>query len=204
MTTPRDGDKSSAAKAAEARSTEARASRAQAARDNNTDATTETFDGTPAEASRQYLHAPVDVAPIGFVMGDEVMDAWAAQIKADDRFASPLARDPGDPAPGPLPELLVQYGPGQNDYISAVVDGGQVIVQNGADPTGKAWKYPEADFRRFAAAVRGEPIQVDARASGPTQYEEAAEYQKRTNESIAADREAADRAAQRAKERESR
>lgn len=195
MTTPRDGD---------SKSTATKASAAQAARDKNTDApTTETFDGTAAEASRKYLHSPTDVSPVGFVFGDKVMDAWAAQIKADPRFASPLERDPGD-VPGPLPELLVQYGPGPNDYISAVVDAGQVIVQNGADPSGKAWKYSEADFRRFAAAVRGEPIPVDAAASGPTMFEEAVEYQRRTNESIQADRDAADRAAQRAKEREGR
>jgi hypothetical protein len=196
MTTTSDGDKKSTA-------TATRATAAQAARDNNPDGgKTETFDGTPAEASRQYLHNPTDVAPIGFVFGDDVMDAWAAQIKADDRFASPLTRDPGDTAgdtvPGPLPELLVQYGPGPNDYISAVVDGGQVIVQNGADPTGKAWKYSERDFRRFAAAVRGEPIPLDPRDTGPTQYEEAVEYQRRTNEALAADRDANQRARERA------
>lgn len=180
---------------------------AQKARDNsNTDAQadTETFDGTPTEASRAYLHAPTDVAPIWFVLGDDVMDAWVAQVKTDDRYA---VADPANPTDErratnssgatPPPALIVQYGPGQNDYISTVFDAGQVIVQDGADPTGKAWKYPESSWRRFVAAVRGEPIPVDARASGPTQFEEAAALNERTAASVQADRDANERAAQR-------
>lgn len=202
MTTTSDGDKTSAKTE---QSTASKASAAQAARDKNTDGTakTETFSGTPAEAAAQYLHAPGEVAPIGAVIGEQAMEAWAAQVKADDRYHMP---DPDNPqAPGatgsaggsPMPALIVQYGPGQNDYISTVFDAGQAIVQNGADPTGKAWKFPESDFRRFAAAVRGEPIPVDERASGPTQYEEAAEMLKRTRESVQADRDANERARER-------
>lgn len=198
MTTPRSGDSKTTAKSAEAKSTDAQASRAQTARDRNTDDTvTETFDGTPAEAARHYLHAPTDVAPLGFVLGDDLMEKWVAQVKADPRYRTPDPLDPNDETAAtnssgstPPPALIVQYGPGQNDYISTVFDAGQVIVQDGADPTGKAWKYPEASWRRFVAAVRGEPIPVDARGSGPTQYEEAAAYQERTMASVQADRDA--------------
>jgi hypothetical protein len=210
MTTP-SGDSKTSAKSAEKStdSTATKAATAQAARDRNSDtqAKTETFDGTPTEAARNYLHAPVDVAPIGFVLGDDAMEAWAAQIKADDRYAQGDPDNIGD-VPGstgssggaPMPALIVQYGPGQNDYISTVFDSGQAIVQNGADPTGKAWKYPEADFRRFVAAVRGEPIPVDERASGPTQFEEAAEQNVRTANLLQADRDANKRARERADE----
>jgi hypothetical protein len=198
MTTTSDGD---------TKSTASKASAAQAARDSNADgdkAKTETFSGTPAEAARNYLHTPTEVAPIGFVFGDDVMDAWAAQIKADDRYALPDPADTqatgatGSGGGSPMPALIVQYGDGPNDYVSTVFDAGQAIVQNGADPTGKAWKYPEADFRRFAAAVRGEPIPVDPHATGPGQFEEAAEMLARTQASIQRDRDADERARERA------
>lgn len=207
MTTTSDGDKTSG-KGSE-QLTASKATAAQAARDKNTTDSsvkdrTETFSGTPAEAAATYLHSPGEVAPIGLVIGDDAMEAWAAQVKADDRYALPDPDDhqatgaTGSGGGSPMPALIVQYGPGQNDYISTVFDAGQAIVQNGADPTGKAWKFPESDFRRFAAAVRGEPIPVDERASGPTQYEEAAEMLRRTRESVQADRDANDRARERA------
>lgn len=215
MTTPRSGDSKTSA-SAEAKSqktadqkTADKASAAQTARDKNTDgaSNTETFQGTPTEAARSYLHAPGDVAPLGMVLGDDVMEAWAAQVKADDRYRTPDPDNPADDTAAtnssgsnPPPALIVQYGPGQNDYISTVFDAGQVIVQNGADPTGKAWKYPESSWRRFVAAVRGEPIPVDPRAFGPTQYEEAALLNERTGKALQADRDANQAARERADE----
>jgi hypothetical protein len=211
MTTP-SGDAKNSAKTAETKSTDttskANAGRTARERTGGEQANTETFSGTPTEAARNYLHAPVDVAPIGFVLGDDVMQAWATQIKADPRYAQPdpdglgdgAASSTGSAGGAPMPALIVQYGPGSNDYISTVFDSGQAIVQNGADPTGKAWKYPEADFRRFVAAVRGEPIPLDERASGPTMFEAAAEQNQRTGELLQADREAAARARQRVDE----
>jgi hypothetical protein len=163
---------------------------------------------SPADAARVELHGGAPGMPgIAAVFGDNLFEQWVDQVRSDPRYA--LA-DPDDPqgttastnssGSTPPPALIVGYGPGQNDYVSTVFDAGQVIVQDGNDPTGKAWKYPEPAWRRFVARVRGEEVPQDPANDGPTQFEEAALLQERTMKGLQADREATADARQRATE----
>jgi hypothetical protein len=161
---------------------------------------------SPADAARAELHGGLPGMPtIAMVFGDTLFDAWVAEVKSNPRYK--LA-DPDDlqdtsastnsSGANPPPALIVEYGPGRNDYITTVFDAGQVIVQDGNDPSGKAWKYPESAWRRFVARVRGEDLPDDPDNDGPTQHEEAALLQDRTNKSVQADRDAAEAAGKRA------
>jgi hypothetical protein len=141
---------------------------------------------------------------MAMVFGDDLFNKWAAAVKSDPRYQ---LRDPDDPdsegatnssGAAPMPALILEYGPGAHQYISTVFDAGQAIVQDGSDPTGKAWKFPEVNWRRFVARVRGEHVPPDPTQDGPTMHEAAAEQNARTGEAVQADREANKRAAERA------
>jgi hypothetical protein len=161
---------------------------------------------SPADAARAELHgAGFGGVTIMAALGDTLFERWADAVKGDPRYHLADPDDPrderrvtGSSGSNPPPAIILQYGNGTNDYISTVFDAGQVIVQDGNDASGRALKFPESGWRRFVARVRGEELPPDPANDGPSQYEEAAAVQKRTNEAIQADRDATDRAQKRA------
>lgn len=93
----------------------------------------------------------------------------------------------------PVVPLLV-YGDGPNDYISTDIDAGQVIVRDGNDPTGKAWKYPLEAFLRFVAHANGKELEGEEKEKGDNPLVAAIKQQKRTNALRDAERKSADAA----------
>lgn len=140
-----------------------------------------------ADAARE-LHAAEGFSgtTIPSVMGETVYNQWVDQIRSDPRYHLRDPDDPSDEGPtgssggNPMPALIVEYGEGPNDYITTTFDSGQVLVQDGSDPTGRAWKFPESAWRRFVAKVRGEELPEDEKEEGPTQHEAAADQNART------------------------
>ena len=150
---------------------------------------------TPAPASFLPGTAPISLDQ---ALRKDIWDQWVAQVKANPAYKLPDPDDPDqvtDASWTPPPTLIVQYGEGPNDYIATDFTVGQVMVRDGNDPTGRAWKYPMSDWRRFVASVRGEELPPDERGpEGPTQYEEAAQFAKRTAAHVQADRDAREQA----------
>lgn len=153
----------------------------------------------PVAASRM-LHAaePVGTPTIAMAFGDDVWERWVNEVKTNPAYRLP---DPDNPQEGgmtgtgganPPKPIIVEYGPGAHEYISTVFDSGQVVVQNGSDPSGKAWKFPESAWRRFVAHVRGEEDKLppDPTQDGPTMHEAAADQNARTGARLQADRDA--------------
>lgn len=155
------------------------------------------------ELAKAELH-PAGTAPVslGDAFSDSMWQAWTAQVKADPAYhpADPDSPDDGGftNSAGSLPPkaLIVQYGDGPHDYISTDFDAGQVIVRDGNDPTGRAWKFAEADWRRFVARLTGQEIDDPDAPKGPTQYEEARTFAARTAQHVQADQAANEAAAQ--------
>jgi hypothetical protein len=142
-----------------------------------------------------YASSPTGTPTIAMAFGDELWQRWIDEVRSNPGYH---LRDPNNPedvgATGsaggnPMPALIVEYGSGQHQYIATTFDAGQAIVQDGADPTGKAWKFPESAWRRFVARVRGEQLPDDEEPQGPTMHEAAAEQNARTFGRLAAERE---------------
>lgn len=85
---------------------------------------------------------------------------------------------------------LLAYGQGPNDYISTDFDAGQVIVRDGNDKTGKAWKWPLADFMKFVAHAHGKRVPGEEAEKGDGPYVAAAKQNARTGKLVQADRDA--------------
>lgn len=155
-----------------------------------------------ADAAVRELHGPgseLGGATLPMTLGEDVWGQLVDAVRADDRYA---IADPNDPESrgntssaggNPPPPVILQYGEGARDYVAVTFDSGQVLITDAADETGKTYKYPEAQWRRFVARVRGEELPdelQDPADKGPTQYEAAAVQNKRTFERVAEDREA--------------
>jgi hypothetical protein len=94
----------------------------------------------------------------------------------------------------PIVPLYV-YGDGPHDYISTDFDAGQVMVRDGNDPTGKAWKFDETAFRRYVARAQGKELPDDhEKVEGESPIEGAVRLARRTAERVQADRDATERA----------
>jgi len=175
-------------------------SKTTTASDSKSDSKTQAMDAR--EAARAELHGVGYTGPsMAAVFGDDLFDTWANEVKNNPAYQ---LRDPDDPASegatnssgsNPPPALIVEYGDGPHQYVSTVFDAGQAIVQDGADPSGKAWKFPETAWRRFVARVRGDEIPDALQNSndlssvdGPTMHEAAAKLNVRNAEALAADR----------------
>jgi len=91
--------------------------------------------------------------------------------------------------PDPVIPLLA-YGDGPNDYIATDVDAGQVMVRDGNDATGKAWKFPLDAFLRFVARAQGKTLEGDDEEKGDGPYEAARKLAQRTGKLVQADRDA--------------
>ena len=117
-------------------------------------------------------------------------EGWTKHVQAHVQL--PDEDDDGWVEPAELAVPILQYGDGPNDYISTDVDAGQVIVRDGNDPTGRAWKFPLRSFYRFLAKSQGKKLVGDdeQEAKGDSMYEAARKMQERTNKLVQADREA--------------
>jgi hypothetical protein len=106
----------------------------------------------------------------------------------------PDENDDGWVEPGEVTVPILEYGDGPNDYISTDIDAGQVVVRDGNDTTGRAWKMPLRSFLRFVAHSQGKKLPGDDEdaARGDSMYTAAAKQNERTNRLRAAEQQAAD------------
>jgi hypothetical protein len=183
---------------AEQKTAQRSSSAADAKTDKSKSASTSASD--PQSAARELHGAGSELGgqTLPMLLGDDVWEQFVNAVRADDRYA---IRDPNNPdsvgstgssGSNPPPPVILQYGDGARDYVAVTFDSGQVMVTDAADETGKTYKYPETQWRRFVARVRGEEIPDDLKTDedrGPTQYEAAAEQNKRTFERLQAERE---------------
>lgn len=149
-------------------------------------------DYSPAQAAHE-LGAPA-ANTIDGALGPN-FEAWAEHVKTHVQL--PDEDDDGWVEPAEVVVPILEYGDGPHDYIATDVDAGQVIVRDGNDPTGRAWKFPLRSFYRFLAHAQGKKLPGDDEegAKGDTMYEAAAKLNARTGRLAAAERDAAAEAA---------
>lgn len=140
------------------------------------------------EQAVNELHAPA-AGSIDGALGPN-FDAWAKHVQQHVQL--PDEDGDGEVSPSDVAVPILEYGDGPNDYISTDVDAGQVIVRDGNDPTGRAWKYPLRSFLRFVARSQGKTLAGDDEdeAKGDSMYEAARKMHERTGALIDAEREA--------------
>ena len=116
---------------------------------------------------------------------------WAEHVTTHVQL--PDEDDDGWVEPAALTVPILQYGDGPHDYISTDLDAGQVIVRDGNDRTGRAWKFPLRSFLRFLAHAQGKKLPGDdeEKVRGDSMYEAAVKLQERTNRLRAAEQDAA-------------
>ncbi len=148
-------------------------------------------DFNPAQAAAQ-LGAPT-ANSIDAALGPN-FQTWAEHVQRTVQL--PDEDDDGWVEPGELAVPILEYGDGPNDYISTDLDAGQVIVRDGNDSTGRAWKFPVRSFMRFLAHSQGKKLPGDDEetAKGDSMYEAAAKLNARTGRLVQAERDAAERA----------
>lgn len=137
--------------------------------------------GTPAASTMEGAFGPN-------------FEAWTKHVQQHVQL--PDEDGDGTVEPAQLAVPILEYGDGPNDYISTDLDAGQVIVRDGNDTTGRAWKFPERSFLRFVAASQGKKLAGDdeEEAKGDSMYEAARKMHERTGTLIDAERKAADQA----------
>lgn len=150
------------------------------------------------EDAAQELGTGTPAATIDSALGPN-WDKWqqhvVAHVPAPDEDNDGYAE-----VPDPVVPLLV-YGDGPNSYIATDIDAGQVMVRDGNDKTGKAWKWPLEDFLRFVAAAHGKRLPGDPAERGDNPYEAAAKQNARTAKLVADERAEAKAAQQRGETR---
>lgn len=140
----------------------------------------------PAEAA-QYLGTGAPASTIDGALGPN-WQAWQDHVKA---YVPAPDEDNDGYAEMPDPVVpLLAYGDGPNDYISTDFDAGQVIVRDGNDKTGKAWKFPQGDFLKFIAHAHGKRVPGEEKEQGDGPYEAARKLAQRTAKLVQADRDA--------------
>jgi hypothetical protein len=141
------------------------------------------------EDAAQHLGAPAGAASTIDAAFGPNWDTWQQHVVA--HVPAPDDDNDGEAEMDtPVVPLLV-YGDGPNSYISTDFDAGQVIVRDGNDRTGKAWKWPMADFMRFVAAAHGKTLPGDPEETGDNPYEAAAKQNARTAKLVEGERNAA-------------
>jgi hypothetical protein len=142
---------------------------------------------TNTEDAARELGTGAPAATIDGAFGPN-WQAWqehiVAHVPAPDEDNDGVA-EMGDPV---VP--LLAYGDGPNDYIATDFDAGQVVVRDGNDRTGKAWKWPISDFMRFVAHAHGKRLPDEPKEEGDGPYEAARKLAARTAKLIQADRDA--------------
>lgn len=144
-------------------------------------------DRTSKDEAAHELQAPV-ADTIDLAFGPQVFDKWAKHVQTHVQL--PDADGDGQVEAAPVAVPILEYGPGVNDYIATDIDAGQVVVRDGNDRTGRAWKYPLQSFYRFLAASQGKTLEGDDadEARGDTMYQAAVKQNERTNALRAAER----------------
>lgn len=138
----------------------------------------------PAHALQAPTANSLDLA-----FGPALFEQWTKHVTAHVQL--PDADNDGEVEAAPVAVPILEYGEGPNDYIATDIDAGQVVVRDGNDKTGRAWKYPLQSFYRFLAASQGKELEGDdEEAAGPGMYEGAIKQNARTNALRAAEREA--------------
>jgi hypothetical protein len=141
------------------------------------------------ENAAQQLGTGTPAPTIDAAFGPQTWEKWQqhviAHVPAPDEDNDGVAE-----MPDPVVPLLV-YGDGPNSYISTDFDAGQVMVRDGNDRTGKAWKFPLDAFLRFVAKAQGKKVEGEEdedKGDGP--YEAARKLAQRTGKLVQADRDA--------------
>lgn len=141
----------------------------------------------PAQAAHE-LGAPT-ANTIDAALGPN-WEAWTQHVQATVQL--PDEDDDGWVEPADVVVPILQYGDGPHDYIATDIDAGQVMVRDGNDSTGRAWKFPLRSFYRFLAHAQGKKLPGDDEeaAKGDGMYQAAAKLNERTARLVEADREA--------------
>jgi hypothetical protein len=140
----------------------------------------------PADAAQQ-LGTGAPAATIDGAFGPN-WEKWQEHVKAN---VEPVDEDRDGYAEMETPVVpLLAYGDGPNDYIATDIDAGQVIVRDGNDKTGKAWKFPLDSFMRFVAHAHGLKVRGEPEEEGDNPYEAARKLAARTAKLVQADRDA--------------
>jgi hypothetical protein len=116
-------------------------------------------------------------------------DKWQEHVIAHTQLPDEDGDGEAEPQEPVIP--LLAYGDGPNDYIATDVDAGQVMVRDGNDKTGKAWKFPLDAFLRFVAHAQGKKLAGEPdeeKGDGP--YEAARKLAGRTAKLVQSDRDA--------------
>lgn len=141
------------------------------------------------EDAAQELGTGLPASTIDQAFGPATWEKWQKHVVAH----VPAPDEDGDGVADmatPVVPLLV-YGDGPNSYIATDIDAGQVMVRDGNDKTGKAWKWPLADFMRFVARAHGKRLPGEPEEEGDSPYEAAVKQNERTNKTVADERAAA-------------
>lgn len=143
----------------------------------------------PAEAARVLDDSPaLRASTIDGALGPN-WEAWQEHVKANVQPVDEDGDGTADEMPDPVVPLLV-YGDGPNDYISTDIDAGQVMVRDGNDKTGKAWKFPLDSFMKFVAHAHGKRLPDEKAEEGDNPIEAARKLAQRTAKLVQADRDA--------------
>jgi hypothetical protein len=140
------------------------------------------------EDAAQELGTGAPAATIDTAFGPN-WDAWQEHVIAHVQLPDEDGDGEAEMADPVVP--LLAYGDGPHDYIATDVDAGQVMVRDGNDKTGKAWKFPLDAFLRFVARAQGKTLEGDdeeEKGDGP--YEAARKLAQRTGKLVQADRDA--------------
>lgn len=150
-------------------------------------------DTTDRDEAVHKLTAPTATTLDG-ALGPDAFEAWTKHVQEHVQLPDADGDKKAEPESVTVP--ILEYGDGPNDYISTDIDAGQVIVRDGNDPTGRAWKYPLRSFLRFVAASQGLTLEGDDEdeAKGDGMYEAAQKLHERTGALVDAERKAADKA----------
>jgi hypothetical protein len=151
------------------------------------------------EDAAQELGTGTPAATIDGALGPN-WQKWQEHVVAHVQL--PDADEDGEVEPETPVVPLMVYGDGPHDYIATDIDAGQVMVRDGNDATGKAWKWPLDTFLRFVAHAQGRKVEGEPEGpKGDNPYVAAAKQQDRTNRIVAAERDAAKAAEQRGETR---
>lgn len=140
----------------------------------------------PAEAAQQLGTAASAAATIDGALGPN-WEKWQKHVVAHVQLPDDDKDGEVEPQTPVVPMMV--YGDGPHDYIATDIDAGQVMVRDGNDKTGKAWKWPLDAFLRFVAHSQGKKVAGEPEAEkGDNPYVAAAKQNDRTNKIVEAER----------------
>lgn len=150
-------------------------------------------DTDKAEAAAARLGTGPAPATIAQALPPSVFEQLVDQAASNEAYRLPDPESKDTPASQPQQPAPLYYGEGENDYIAVTFEDGQVMVRDGNDETGRAWKYSNEDWAAFVKAASGEEVTADKNESpdGLTPQERAKSYAERTAKLVERDNKAA-------------